>query len=178
MFQEDVWYIIPAELVIGQGSIALYPKLKRAKYEMYREAWDLLRGGGRVDRMEACAEEGFAAEVATEDGWEWAGGVPGASGSEPVAGSSVEVDPTQRKAPESVKETSAPTRNKKQPRSKPAADSRPVGTRDNSPALQRRETARFDNRVPEGRLKRNVKVKIPTSRKTGETWGTRRSATE
>jgi hypothetical protein len=57
VFPEDVWYIIPADLVVGQGSIALYPKLKRSKYELYREAWDLLRGGGRVERMEACAEE-------------------------------------------------------------------------------------------------------------------------
>jgi len=51
-------YVFPEELVIGHGSIALYPKLKRSKYELYREAWDLLRGGGRVDRIEACAEEG------------------------------------------------------------------------------------------------------------------------
>ena len=31
IFQEDLWYIIPAELVVGQGSIALYPRLKGAK---------------------------------------------------------------------------------------------------------------------------------------------------
>ncbi|MGC1786258.1 MAG: hypothetical protein WA718_05930 [Terriglobales bacterium] len=35
VFQEDLWYIIPAELVVGQGSIALYPKLKGAKYGPY-----------------------------------------------------------------------------------------------------------------------------------------------
>jgi hypothetical protein len=57
VLQEDVWYIIPAELVVGQGSIALYPKLKRAKYEAYREAWHLLRGS-RVDRIMACVEDG------------------------------------------------------------------------------------------------------------------------
>ena len=26
IFQEDLWYIIPAEMVVGQGSIALYPE--------------------------------------------------------------------------------------------------------------------------------------------------------
>ena len=62
VFQENLWYIIPAELVVGQGSIALYPNLKNAKYEPYREAWGSLRRGlpavaGRVDHIEACAEE-------------------------------------------------------------------------------------------------------------------------
>ncbi len=43
----DVWYIIPAEKVRGQGSVALYPELARAKYGPYKEAWELLRGGRR-----------------------------------------------------------------------------------------------------------------------------------
>jgi len=50
---EDVWYIIPAKKVEGQGSIALYTRLKSAKYERYREAWALLKD--RVE-IEACAE--------------------------------------------------------------------------------------------------------------------------
>ena len=57
VFQEDLWYIIPAEMVVGQGSIALYPKLKGAKYGPYKEAWHLLRmeeaspaGGWERDR--------------------------------------------------------------------------------------------------------------------------------
>lgn len=61
IFQEDLWYIIPAELVVGQGSIALYPKLKRAKYGPYKEAWHLLRRQKRarvvIDRIEASAED-------------------------------------------------------------------------------------------------------------------------
>lgn len=61
IFQEDLWYIIPAELVVGQGSIALYPKYKCAKYGPYMEAWDLLRAGMGVESatvdLEACAEE-------------------------------------------------------------------------------------------------------------------------
>ncbi len=28
----DMWYIIPAERFSGQGSIALYPQLKKSKY--------------------------------------------------------------------------------------------------------------------------------------------------
>jgi hypothetical protein len=43
VFQEDMWYIIPGEMVVGQGSIALYPRLKGAKYGPYKEAWHLLR---------------------------------------------------------------------------------------------------------------------------------------
>lgn len=43
IFQEDMWYIIPAELVVGHGSIALYPWLEGAKYGPYKEAWDLLQ---------------------------------------------------------------------------------------------------------------------------------------
>jgi len=49
-----MWYIIPAERFSGQGSIALYPQLKKSKYGPYKEAWHLLRGSV-VDRIEACA---------------------------------------------------------------------------------------------------------------------------
>jgi len=58
---EDVWYIIPAAKFKMQGSIALYPHLKKSKYGKYREAWHLLRGGvngeGTVVRIEACAAD-------------------------------------------------------------------------------------------------------------------------
>ncbi len=50
----DLWYIIPAELMAGQGSVALYPRLKTAKYSRYLEAWELLEG--TVGRIEACGE--------------------------------------------------------------------------------------------------------------------------
>jgi len=52
----DLWYIIPAEKCQGQGSIALYPRLKKSKYGVYKGAWHLLRGGHRVPRIEASAE--------------------------------------------------------------------------------------------------------------------------
>jgi hypothetical protein len=68
VFQEDMWYIIPAEMVVGQGSIALYPRLKRSKYGVYKEAWDRLRGPARVDRIEAYADETFAEDFAG-GGW-------------------------------------------------------------------------------------------------------------
>jgi hypothetical protein len=77
IFQEELWYIIPAKLVVGQGSIALYPEYGPAKYGPYKEAWHLLqkddsRGtsvsklrrksgkkvqGKTVDRIQACAEQ-------------------------------------------------------------------------------------------------------------------------
>ena len=58
---EDVWFIIPEKKVRGLWSVGLYPKLERAKYAEYLEAWDLLRGDGPavIDRIEACAEEYF-----------------------------------------------------------------------------------------------------------------------
>lgn len=37
---EDVWYIIPEEVVRGQGSVALYPGRKRSKYGKYKEKWE------------------------------------------------------------------------------------------------------------------------------------------
>ncbi len=59
LIPEDIWYIIPAGKFQGQGSIGLYPRLKKSKYGRYKEAWDLLRGklrrAGIVDRIEACA---------------------------------------------------------------------------------------------------------------------------
>jgi hypothetical protein len=54
LIPEDLWYIIPAERVRGQGSVALYPRLRRSKYEEYREAWGLLKSAV-VDCIEACA---------------------------------------------------------------------------------------------------------------------------
>ena len=39
----DAWYIIPAPVIQGKECIALYPNLRTAKYEQYREAWALLR---------------------------------------------------------------------------------------------------------------------------------------
>lgn len=64
LIPEDLWYIIPAKKVKGQGSVALYPKLKKSKYARYREAWRLLRRNrkhgtaateGLLESIEACA---------------------------------------------------------------------------------------------------------------------------
>jgi hypothetical protein len=70
LIPEDLWYIIPAGRVRGQGSVALYPRLKKSKYEPYMEAWGQLREKmkgeeGEVERIEACAE---VPEV--QRGWE------------------------------------------------------------------------------------------------------------
>jgi hypothetical protein len=45
VISEDVWYIIPAKLIIRRKTCAirLYPSRPASKYEPYREAWHLLR---------------------------------------------------------------------------------------------------------------------------------------
>jgi hypothetical protein len=42
---EDVWYIIPARVVVHgkRTGIPLYTSDPTAKYAAYKEAWDLLR---------------------------------------------------------------------------------------------------------------------------------------
>jgi hypothetical protein len=41
---EDLWYIIPARVIEGMEAIMISPKLKRARYGAYRDAWALLTG--------------------------------------------------------------------------------------------------------------------------------------
>ena len=58
---EQVWYIVPAELVVGRATITLYPSSETCKYAAYKEAWHLLRPRacalrGTVPRIEACAQ--------------------------------------------------------------------------------------------------------------------------
>ena len=57
---ENAWYIIPEEQTWGKGSVTLHPSPK-AKYEEYREAWNLLGSlsdpHGRGINIQACAEE-------------------------------------------------------------------------------------------------------------------------
>jgi hypothetical protein len=54
---EDAWYIIPARLIHGKECIALYPNSPAAKYEKYREAWELLREAADVKEEATQAEE-------------------------------------------------------------------------------------------------------------------------
>jgi hypothetical protein len=56
LIPEDLWYIIPAEEIRGQGSVAIYPRLKNAKYGGYKEAWELLRGAAVLEVVHGCAE--------------------------------------------------------------------------------------------------------------------------
>jgi len=58
LIPENLWYIIPEEMIRGQGSIAVYPRLKKSKYGRYREAWHLLGAGVRI---QACADSAVAA---------------------------------------------------------------------------------------------------------------------
>ena len=63
----DIWYIIPAEAIRGKRAVMLYPELKTAKYEQYREAWHLLREAAAVgEDVEAEAEEVAGEEAAAE----------------------------------------------------------------------------------------------------------------
>jgi hypothetical protein len=45
---EDIWYIIPAAAIRGKDSINFYPGSTTSKYELYREAWDLLRQAAAI----------------------------------------------------------------------------------------------------------------------------------
>ena len=67
LIPEDIWYIIPAEKFQGQGSIGLYPRLKKSKYGRYKEAWHLLRGKRRgpneIGDIQACAAENLRGVV-------------------------------------------------------------------------------------------------------------------
>jgi hypothetical protein len=42
---QDAWYIVPAKLICERASICLCTTGSEAKYEEYREAWHLEKGG-------------------------------------------------------------------------------------------------------------------------------------
>ena len=57
---EDVWYVIPATVLLGvrrKIAMTLSPQSprhpKRYKYECYREAWGLMRGGRSNGKVRA-----------------------------------------------------------------------------------------------------------------------------
>jgi hypothetical protein len=57
-----VWYIIPAELILGKGKVFLYPNSPNSKYAPYKEAWHLLRPRacalrGTISHIEASAAD-------------------------------------------------------------------------------------------------------------------------
>ena len=39
---EDLWYVLPVEMVASRRGVELYPQLRRSKFDRYREAWCLL----------------------------------------------------------------------------------------------------------------------------------------
>jgi hypothetical protein len=49
----DVWYVVPVEALAAGTSLRLYPNdgCKAARFEKYREAWDLFRGDGVADAV-------------------------------------------------------------------------------------------------------------------------------
>lgn len=54
---EDVWYIIPAKVIRGLKSISLCTEGGEAKYEEYREAWQLLREASGGEEAATTVEE-------------------------------------------------------------------------------------------------------------------------
>jgi hypothetical protein len=69
---QDAWYVIPASKIEGKESVGLCSKSNHARYEEYREAWNLLReasevsserpGEGEAAEGESCAEDSARAE--------------------------------------------------------------------------------------------------------------------
>lgn len=39
----DLWYIIPADMIVGQRNVGLFPRSEHSKYNPYKEAWHLLK---------------------------------------------------------------------------------------------------------------------------------------
>ena len=71
---EDVWYIIPEEIIQGKTTIVVCPGLEGTRYEPYREAWKMLE---RAEQVEVSAQvvsegtqavsEGKGVELGTKD---------------------------------------------------------------------------------------------------------------
>jgi len=59
---EDVWYIIPANLIQGRGMLTLRPNFDDSEFAACKEAWHLLRADSSpapavIDRIDACEAE-------------------------------------------------------------------------------------------------------------------------
>jgi hypothetical protein len=74
---EDIWYIIPSEMVVGKKSIRLYPKSEDTKYEKYREAWHLLREGTAAGSEQPSADDAAEGETVTQGAVEQPSRLPG-----------------------------------------------------------------------------------------------------
>ena len=59
IFAEDIWYIFPAAVILNKASICIQPGCRRSKYEIYREAWHLMRSA------EPTAEKAVGAAAGT-----------------------------------------------------------------------------------------------------------------
>jgi hypothetical protein len=63
---EDVWYILPARVVQDKETVCLFSKSKYARYEEYREAWQLLREASEVS-SEGSSENSGEGEAGAVD---------------------------------------------------------------------------------------------------------------
>ncbi len=54
---EDIWFILPAQKVLGMRSVMLSPGRPQAKYAPYQESWHLLQAGTRIKEIQGSVEE-------------------------------------------------------------------------------------------------------------------------
>ena len=66
----DLWYIIPADAIVGQRSVSLFPRSEDSKYNPYKEAWHLLkqkRCAGNIRDCDLCFRRGCPARVEKQE---------------------------------------------------------------------------------------------------------------
>lgn len=72
---EDVWYVIPVEVAIhGTKRLCLTPGSRKARYEPYREAWQLLkekRCSGNAGAADLCFRRGCDGRLSEESTFEF-----------------------------------------------------------------------------------------------------------
>lgn len=56
---EDLWYVFPAVVIVGQKSVCVKPGCQRSRYEQYREAWKLMDPEGAPSLPSVFGEVGW-----------------------------------------------------------------------------------------------------------------------
>jgi hypothetical protein len=67
IIQLDLWYIIPADAaVLGQRTVSFFPRSQHSRYNVYKEAWHLLkqkRCAGNARECDLCLRHGCQARL-------------------------------------------------------------------------------------------------------------------
>jgi hypothetical protein len=63
---EDAWYIVPVEAIGGQATLSLCTVGTWAKFEEYREAWNLLREATGCEESQVSRDVGEAGQAVSE----------------------------------------------------------------------------------------------------------------